>query len=140
MLSSEFILRALAAALLGIAGGLRVNGDPEQAYIFSRGFGFPTWLRLALGATQIAAAALLLLRPYLPFSPAASAATFLMLSHAFRQGIPLAGILDLFILVVVSVAGVLLDAWEGIPTSIGVGIAAFVAASTAFPKRVVKKA
>jgi len=139
MLSTPFILRVLAAALLSIAGGFRVRGDPEQVYIFTRGFGFPAWLRLVVGTAQIASAVLVVFRPSLGLSPAASLATFLMMSHALRQGIPLAGILDLFVIVVVSVAGLLIDLWGGIPIAIGAGIAAFLAASAAYPKQALKK-
>ena len=134
-LSTIFLLRVLAAAQLCIAGGFRVRGDLEQVYIFSRGFGYPSWLRVIIGISQLASAVLLVIRPTFGVSPAVALCTFMMLSHAFRQRLPLSGILDLFVLVVVSIVGLYTNSWSGVPTSIGVGIAAYLALSAAFPKR-----
>jgi hypothetical protein len=135
-LSTVFLLQVLASAQLVIAGGFRLRGDFEQVNIFRRGFGYPDWIRLTVAIIQLAAAILLLLRPVLGIPLAVSVSVFLMLSHALRQRIALAGILDLFVVVVVSVvAANSTSLWVEFTVACGAGAAVFLGTSLLHPMR-----
>lgn len=134
-LSTLLMLRLLAAAQLVIAGTFRLRGDPEQAYIFSNHFGYPSWTRVAIGALQLISALCLVVRPGVGVPVAATLCVFMMLSHALRQGIPLSGVFDFVILLVVSIVGLYVDLATSVPVAMGVGVAVFLALWALHPKK-----